>query len=149
MIKCGWWVVGALLCGGCADDPGQEVDEHRQQWPSKRPQEYVVEICSTGFALHSCSLDAVSDGKIVASQTGINGQEYKDVEPGSGDPISALFDRVSREVRSDNCDDPKSLEFDSQYGYVSKYYCSSGSEGSGETVQCFKPDTTDLSACSH
>ena len=139
----------SLLCWGCADDPGKDVDEHRQQWLATHPQEYVVEICATGFAFPSCSLNAVSGGTVVASRTAIQGQEYKEVEAGSVEPINALFDRVSRAVRSDNCDDPKSLEFDAQYGYVSKYYCSSGSEGSGETVKCFKPDTVDLSACSN
>ncbi|HYP97664.1 MAG TPA: DUF6174 domain-containing protein [Polyangiaceae bacterium] len=146
MIKLGWVVGASLLCWGCAADPGQELDEHRQQWLSKRPQEYVVEICNTGFAPHSCSLDAVSGDRVVASRTALQGQAYEEVEPGSIDPIIALFDRVSSAVRTD---DDSDLEFDPQYGYLSKYHGSSGSESSGEIVKCFKPETIDLSACSN
>jgi hypothetical protein len=114
-------------------------------WLSHHPESYVVEICGTGFA-QGCTLSAVSAGQEIAVRVSFPSGMFEDVAVHPTEPIAALFERVSREVQSDNCD-LKSLEFDSQYGYVSNYYCSGGEEGSGEKVECFKPGTVDLSAC--
>ena len=135
----------SLLGGGCADDPVKELEEHRQEWLAKHPQDYVVEICGTGLSC-CCSLNAVSGGQVVASRSKLRGQDYKD-GPIAGEPIATLFDQVAREVSSDNCD-LEALQFDAKYSYVSDYYCSSGEEGGGAKVTCFQPDTTDLTACS-
>ena len=146
MVNRGWVLqLVTLLCWGCGGNSAQEVDDHRQEWLANHPEEYVAEICGTGLA-GSCSLDAVSAGQVVAARSGFRGGVFKDVEPGSDEPITALFDRATRAARSDECD-LKSLEFDSKYSYVSNYYCSGDEEGSGETVKCFQPDTVDLSLC--
>jgi len=145
MVNRGWAVlIVSMLCGGCGNS-AQEVEDHRQQWLATHPEAYVVEICGTGFA-GGCSLDAVSGGQVVAARSGFRGGVFKDVEPGSDEPITALFDRATRAAHSDDCD-LESLEFDSKYFYVSNYYCRGDEEGSGETVKCFQPDTVDLALC--
>jgi hypothetical protein len=144
----GCLLVGAsLLCWACGDgDPAEQVDEHRAQWLSKQPGTYVVEICGSGFE-QGCTLSAVSAGEVVAARASAPPkQSYEDVEPRAAEPIVALFDRVSRELRSENCD-LKSLNFDAQFSYVSDFYCSWGEEGGGQAVKCFMPDTIDLNVC--
>jgi hypothetical protein len=114
-------------------------------WLSHHPESYVVEICGTGFAA-GCTLSAVAAGEEIAARSSFTPGMVNDVAVHQTEPIAALFERVSHAMRSNSCD-LKSLEFDSQYGYVSNYYCSGGEEGSGEKVECFRPGTVDLSAC--
>jgi hypothetical protein len=139
-----WLLLGTLLgCWGCSDQ-AQEVEDHRQEWLSTHPNEYVVEICSDGFARPFCELSAVSGGKEIAARFNVDNEPFQEGAVKSEEPMAALFDDVAKVVQSsDDCD----VDFDPTYSYVSRYYCSSGEDGSGRYVKCFKPDTVDVAAC--
>jgi len=145
----GWLSLGVSLvlsaCGGGAGGPTQAVEDHREQWSSSHPQDYVIEICETGFA-RGCTLGSVSGGQVVAQRTGQAPGELSDTVPSSEEPVAALFARVDAAAGSKNCSVSR-LTFDPNYGYVSEYYSDCGEEGSGEQVTCFKPDSLDLSSC--
>ncbi|WP_044964635.1 MULTISPECIES: hypothetical protein [Sorangium] len=58
--------------------------------------------------------------------------------------MEALFDRAERE--SDVCENG-SVRFDDRYGHVADCYWHCGTDGSGEEVTCFQPDTSDATRC--
>ncbi len=92
----------------------------------------------TGWAL------GVSGSTVVASAfTFGNGDWTFDDEPEQRAPVEALFDRAER--ASDDCD--LNVSFNDEYGYVSKYYRDCENESSGERVDCFVPDTSDVASC--
>jgi hypothetical protein len=138
-----WGLLFGGICWGCGNQ-AQEVEDHRQEWFSKRPETFVVDICSGGLSIPSCRLSAVSGGKETTARVNVLNEASRDDAVLPDEPMAALFERAARAARSDgDCD----FSFDSQYGYVSHYSCSSGEDGDGESVACFKPDTVDLAAC--
>lgn len=140
----GVMAVGCWLLAGCG---GPDFDESRAKWREDRPEEYVISICSTGL-IGGCTLAAVSGDTVVAaahsgSRTPRGDWTFAEA-PEQADPVEALFDRAEGE--SDNCENG-SVRFDDRYGYVADYYWHCGTDGSGEEVTCFQPNTSDVTRC--
>ncbi|KYF76202.1 hypothetical protein BE17_06690 [Sorangium cellulosum] len=137
--------MGCWLLAGCG---GPDFDENRQKWRADRPGDYVISICGTGFEV-GCTLAAVSGDTVVATaRSGVRSPSAGDwtfaEAPEQADPVEALFGRAERE--GGDCKRTR-IDFDDRYGYVADYYQVCGTEGSGERVACFQPDTSDATRC--
>jgi hypothetical protein len=113
------------------------LEQARRDWEDKRPTQYVVKICGTGFDPPFCTLAAVNAGEVVAAEQRDLSGDWAETTL-DAEPLGALFDsaKVARVV-----------ELDPTYGYVSSYTQVSIGESGGRAVRCFAPDTLDLEQC--
>jgi hypothetical protein len=112
----------ALALMACNGNP--DVAEQRESWHERRPEQYVIETCGTGFVQAGCVVRAV------------NGES-------ENDPVESMFDAVED---PGDCD-VRELRFSPSFGYVAEYYLDCGEEGYGMEVRCFQANTLDVSRC--
>lgn len=137
-------LVAVLASSGCGSEDRDALPANRNKWESSHPDSYVIRVCSTGFSAESCEETAVSEGEVIAARARHFDEDWFERDAADVDePVARLFDVVA----SADCDH-LGIDFDKTYGFVSNYMCSAGTEGSGEMVECFAPNTTDFEACS-
>ena len=128
---------------GCSRDDDSVVEKHQTVWESKRPAEYVIQVCGTGFS-GGCLVYAVSDQKVIAASSKLGDGAWTASDPQSHDePVAGLF----RGARAhDGCDRTR-LAFDADFGFVTDVYFDCGEEGFGQKVSCFEPNSVDPTVC--
>lgn len=127
-------------------DPGTPAgDAKRNLWQSKAPSSYVVTTCGYGFTLPACSLQAVKDGHLVASENRFLSQDPW--QPTTDSPDQDPFESLFAQLQSPPSGCRTSYEIDPVYAYPSQVYFDCGSEGWGTRVTCFEPDTLNLDEC--
>lgn len=136
-----------LNASGCKEESSHDLlEKQRERWRSKRPERYVVEICSTPWH-DECRRIAVDGATVLAAQTSEFGL-WKSVDQLSelDEPIAGLFDLAT--ARDEDCI-LKRLEFDARYGFVAEYtyQCRDDDDDFGEEVVCFVADADSLEAC--
>jgi len=137
-------LVALSVISGCGSEDEDALAANRNKWESSHPDSYVIRVCSTGFAAEACEETAVREGEVVAARARFFDEEWVERDLAEvAEPVAELFD-VAASADCDHMD----VEFDKTYGFVSNYRCTAGTEWSGETVECFAPNTTDLAACS-
>jgi len=127
-------------------DAGTEPrDAQRALWQAKAPTTYVVKLCGYGFVAPGCSLQAVQDGRLVASESRFLPQDpwQPNETEAVPDPFESLFAQL--DSPPDGC--RTSYQLDPTYAYPSEVYFDCGEEGWGTRVSCFKPDTLNLDEC--
>jgi hypothetical protein len=133
--------LAALACGGEDADDGTDL---KQQWLESAPQQYVARLCSTGFTMRSCSVSAVDAGLPVAEQEQAVGRDvWQDAVPPS-DVIESILNRAARKA-DEGC--TLRITQHEMYAFPSSVFESCYSEGYGARIECFVPDTLDLSVC--
>jgi hypothetical protein len=144
-------LVAAAACSSSAleDRPSGVIDTQEEKWMESAPGEYVIRVCTQGFAQYECVQESVVAGRVVASKR----WQRTDVDAGwtpldpadRSEPVARLFDAARERPDAADCR-PNDVAFDEEYGYVSSYVylCF---ESWGETVECFVAGTTDVEAC--
>lgn len=145
------------VLAGCSDDAPTTNDQLGQlesqltQWNGKRPSKYVVLTRGTGFAPPACVLAAVEGDAVVAARRSPLGARtpFTEASPAEvQEPLAEISEEARSAIRSAGCA-ATTLEFDPARGFLASYSIECHEESSGRKVECFAPDTLDLSACSN
>lgn len=145
-------VIACIGISGCSSDDTSEPLAHLSaqlaEWHSKRPTQYVIVTCGTGFDPKFCVRAAIEGDDVKTAKTsGFSRTPLTDANPADvKEPIGDLFEQARHALDNEKSCEVR-LEFDPRYGYLSSYYSDCGEEGGGRAVECFAPGTLDLAAC--